>query len=70
MPAVRVSGLRREYLRLGSGELAAAAVFAAVATRLADRAGPALWAAAAPLLVILVDAGAYWLTVLRAGLRS
>ena len=30
MPAVRVSGLRREYLRLGSGELAAAAVFAAV----------------------------------------
>lgn len=65
MPAVRVSGLRREYLRLGSGELAAAAVFAAVATRPAGGAGPALWAASAPLLVILVHAGIYWLLARR-----
>lgn len=65
MPAVRVSGLRCEYLRLGSGELVAAAVIAAVAARLADRTGPALWAAAAPLLLILVHAGAYWLLARR-----
>ncbi|MDN5916523.1 MAG: hypothetical protein L0I76_15715, partial [Pseudonocardia sp.] len=63
--AVRISGLRREYLRLGRGELVAAAVCAAGAIRLADGAGPALWAASAPLLVILVHAGGYWLLARR-----
>lgn len=65
VPAVGVCGLRREYLRLGSGELAAAAVFAAVAARLAGWTGPALWAALTPLLVILVHAGCYWLLARR-----
>ena len=59
--------LRRKYLSLGTGELVAAAVFAAVAVsvvmpRLEIRQdSAALWSALTPLLIILVQAGAYWL---------
>jgi len=59
--------LRRKYLNLGVGELVAAMVFAVVAAafitpRLGDPSGAAaLWSALIPLLVILVQAGAYWL---------
>ncbi|KGN37091.1 hypothetical protein [Knoellia subterranea] len=58
--------LRRRYLSLGTGELVAATVFAllahfSVAPRLDPDAVPALWSALVPLLVILVQAGAYWL---------
>jgi len=53
---------RRKYLSLGVGELAAAAVFAAVLPRLV---GPedrwAVWFALIPLLVVLLQAGGYWL---------
>jgi hypothetical protein len=59
--------LRSKYLRLGTGELTAAGLFAvlavtAVTPRLAgqdERA--ALWCALVPLIVVLVQAGAYWL---------
>ncbi|WP_285181587.1 hypothetical protein [Rhodococcus sp. MEB032] len=59
--------LRRRYLSLGLGELAAAAVFAAVAVGVVmprlegPKDSAALWSALAPLLVILVQAGVYWL---------
>ena len=58
---------RRRYLSLGLGELAAAAVFAAVAVGVVmprlegPKDSAALWSALAPLLVILVQAVAYWL---------
>ena len=67
MPDERRATLRRKYLSLGTGELVAAAVFAAVAVgvvmpRLETRQdSAALWSALAPLLIILVQAGAYWL---------
>lgn len=59
--------LRGKYLKLGTGELAAAAVFAWLAmtfvlpnlSQLRDQA--ALCSALAPLLIILLQAGAYWL---------
>ncbi|GAA1391261.1 hypothetical protein GCM10009613_33370 [Pseudonocardia kongjuensis] len=62
-----VAALRREYLRLGVGELAAAAVFAAVAVPVAGRlaTGPALAAALAGLLAVLLHAGTYWLLARR-----
>jgi hypothetical protein len=59
--------LRRTYLRLGTGELAAAAVFAVAAATVAiprfdDPPGAAALASAlVPLVVILVQAGVYWL---------
>jgi len=59
--------LRSTYLRLGTGELAAAGVFAVAAVtvvlpRLADPGDrAALWSALVPLLLVLVQAGAYWL---------
>jgi hypothetical protein len=59
--------LRGKYLKLGTGELAAAAVFAVVAaTVVMPRLdGPddhaALWSALIPLLVVLTQAGIYWL---------
>ena len=60
--AGRRKDLRRKYLSLGVGELAAAAVFAAVLPRLV---GPedrwAAWFALIPLLVVLLQAGGYWL---------
>ncbi|MFE6964143.1 hypothetical protein ACFVAJ_03460 [Agromyces sp. NPDC057679] len=58
---------RKRYLSLGLGELTAAAVFALVAVvgitpRLASSTAVlALWCALAPLLLVLVQAGAYWL---------
>ncbi|MDV8005913.1 MULTISPECIES: hypothetical protein [unclassified Rhodococcus (in: high G+C Gram-positive bacteria)] len=63
----RQQSLRRRYLSLGLGELAAAAVFAAVAVGVVmprlegSRDSAALWSALAPLLVILVQVGVYWL---------
>jgi len=61
---------RRQYLNLGVGELVAAATFAVVAAlsiapRLDERASAALWAALVPLLVILLQAGVYWLSARR-----
>lgn len=59
--------LRRKYLSLGIGELVAAAVFACVAVTFVRPRLPraddytALWSALTPLLVILVQAGIYWL---------
>ena len=53
---------RRKYLRLGLGELAAAVVFAVVLPRLVgDQDQRALWCALTPLLVVLLQAGSYWL---------
>lgn len=68
-PAARARW-RRRYLSLGWGEWAAAAVFAVVAAttvapRLDARAAEALWWALAPLLLVLVQAGAYWLLARR-----
>ncbi|WP_244993195.1 hypothetical protein [Rhodococcus qingshengii] len=63
----RRMSLRRRYLSLGLGELAAAGVFAAVAVGVVmprlecPKDSAALWSALAPLLVILVQAGVYWL---------
>jgi len=59
--------LRSTYLRLGLGELAAAAVFTYLAAvgvcpRLdGGEARAALWSALAPLVFVLVHAGIYWL---------
>ncbi len=59
--------LQRRYVRLGLGELAAAAVFAATAVGVAiprfdgSHAAAALWSALVPLLVVLIQAGVYWL---------
>ena len=67
MLAGRREGLRRRYLSLGIGELAAAVVFLTLALtmaipRLDDRQDRlALWSALVPLLVVLVQAGVYWL---------
>lgn len=50
--------------RLGSGELVAAAVFALLGARVASSAALlafALWSALVPLLVVLAQAGVYWL---------
>ena len=59
--------LRRKYLSLGLGELVSAGVFVTVAVLIVspqveawtDTA--ALWAAFIPLLIILIQAGVYWL---------
>lgn len=65
--AERRKALRRKYLNLGTGEFAAAAVFGVVAATfvMPRLEGPedyaALWSALTPLLVILVQAGFYWL---------
>lgn len=59
--------LSRKYLNLGVGELVATLVFAVIAAavigpRLEHRSDEAaLWSALIPLLVILVQAGIYWL---------
>lgn len=59
--------LRRKYLSLGIGELVAAAVFTFVTVTFVRPGLPraddytALWWAMTPLLVILVQAGVYWL---------
>jgi hypothetical protein len=64
---IRRAQLRGKYLELGVGELVAAAVFVAVAVavvmpRMVDpRDQLALWSALTPLLMILVQAGVYWL---------
>lgn len=60
-----VAHLRRTYLSLGVGELAAVVVFVVVqpvvAGRLGDAGGRALWWAMAPLLIVLLQGAAYWL---------
>lgn len=59
--------LRRRYTSLGMGELTAAAMFAVIAASgtlpITDTADGtlSLWSALTPLLVILVQAGVYWL---------
>lgn len=57
--------LRARYLRLGTGEFAAAVVFAAVGVQVApglEELGDwALWAALTPLIIVLVQAGGFWL---------
>ena len=62
----REAALRRRYLSLGVGELVAAGVFLVAALQMAlPRLTPtearALWGGLAPLLIVLVEAGAYWL---------
>jgi hypothetical protein len=60
--------LRRKYLSLGSGELAAGAMFVALAVFIVsprlqawtDTA--ALWAALAPLILVLAQAAVFWLS--------
>jgi hypothetical protein len=59
----------RRLVRLGTGELVAAAVFAVVAARGvagSPGAAPAVWSALIPLLAVLVQAGVYWLVRSRA----
>lgn len=57
---------RRQYLSLGAGELVSVVVFALVLPRLLDEPDrAALWAALLPLLVILLQAGGYWLAARR-----
>lgn len=63
----RREALRWKYLRLGTGELAAAVSFSLIAVFVViprlDGAhdAAALWSALIPLLVILIQAGVYWL---------
>lgn len=63
----RRRALRRKYLSLGAGELTAAVMFAGAAVWFVGPrlSGPtdvaALWSALTPLLVVLVQAGVYWL---------
>lgn len=64
--ARRRDALRRKYLNLGIGELAAATTFCLVAAfsvrpLLHGSATPAMWSALLPLLFVLVQAGVYWL---------
>lgn len=63
MTPERRKALRRTYLSLGLGELASAVVFALVSSRtpISARANPALVIAVTPLVVVLVQAGCYWL---------
>jgi hypothetical protein len=70
IPPDRRTSLRQRYLRLGVGELAAAAIFvvvgAAISPRLPDGGNQmALWSALIPLIAILIQAGAYWLLARR-----
>lgn len=63
----RRESLRRKYLSLGLGELAAAVVFFVIALAVViPRLGSgddrvALWSALVPLSVVLLQGGAYWL---------
>ena len=63
----RRADLRRTYLRLGTGEIAAAIVFAVLAQVTVRPLLPAsaeeivLWVALLPLEVVLLQAGVYWL---------
>lgn len=62
----QLKALRRRYLRLGTGELAASAVLVYFAGYVTPRLQSpldaiALWSAVIPLLAVLVQAGLYWL---------
>ncbi|MGK9147723.1 hypothetical protein KXS11_08875 [Plantibacter flavus] len=67
MSDARRTELRRRYLSLGLGELVAAAVFAGFAALVltprldGTRELLSLWSALTPLLIVLVQAGVYWL---------
>lgn len=71
MVVERREALRRVYLRLGLGEIAATLVFFFVALLMVNpllQAGSdriALWCALIPLLTILLQAGIYWLLARR-----
>lgn len=71
MSLERRAALRRRYLSLGLGELAAAATFvlvsvAIISPRLRDDGNRlALWSAVVPLTAILIQAGTYWLLARR-----
>ncbi|MDL4773949.1 MULTISPECIES: hypothetical protein [Thermomonosporaceae] len=68
MGSERHTRLRRKYTSLGIGELVAAAVFVTIAVSgvlPVTNIAPSLWSALLPLLVILVQAGAYWLLARR-----
>lgn len=63
----RVRGLRRSYLNLELGEIVSAVVFCGAMLWVSPRLGAnsdrlAAWAALAPLIVVLLQAGVYWLT--------
>ncbi|MEO8829180.1 hypothetical protein [Lapillicoccus sp.] len=66
-PDARREGLRRKFLSLGLGELAAAVVFVYIALWVVgpkvrdERSMLTFMVALAPLLLILCQAGAYWL---------
>lgn len=66
-PGDQRARLRRRYLSLGAGELVSAAVFVTVGIAyvvpiLPEQHGAAaLWSALGPLVIILVQAGCYWL---------
>ncbi len=67
--------MRSTYLNLAAGELAAVAAFIvvavnAIAPRLDGSSRVALWCALVPLLVVLVQGGAYWLLARRWVLHS
>jgi hypothetical protein len=67
----RLERRRRKYLSLAVGELAAAVVFAVVLPRLVgDDDRRALWFALITLLVVLVQAGSYWLAARSWVVRS
>ncbi|MBY4126831.1 hypothetical protein HQO83_00325 [Rhodococcus fascians] len=66
MGTSRRQALRRRYLSLGLGELAAAGVFLTIALvivmpSLDGNSRLAMWFALVPLLLVLVQAGIYWL---------
>lgn len=63
---VRTAAVRRKYLSLGLGEVAAAIAFAWLAVAVApglpdDRSRIGWFIAMAPLLLVLIQAGLYWL---------
>ena len=71
----RRAAARRAHLSLGLGELAAAAVFVLVGATvvspwLGEDTSLALWSALVPLVVVLVQGGAYWLLARGWVLRS
>lgn len=75
VPRNRRASVRHTFLSLGLGELAAAVVFLVVASTvvspwLGDDSSFALWAALVPLVVVLVQGGAYWLLARGWVLRS
>jgi hypothetical protein len=67
--ADRFETLRRRFLSLGLGEIAAAAIFVVVPFCLpfiaSEDAEAAMWFAMSPLIFVLIQAGIYWLIARR-----